>query len=686
MEKEQLYIPAEDAYFSQPYIDVEEWRDTPVRHYYVHGGFKGTEINGANEARFCIYFPEKDNYEGRFFQYLSPAPEDEHESEHLTGEDNKISFCLTHGAYYVVSNQGGFVMGGDPGRLYKTSANTAEFSRKIAKKLYGTEERPYGYVFGGSGGSFKTMGCMEATEGIWDGAVPYVMANPMAAPNVFASRMRAVRLLGEAGMQRVVEAMEPGGSGDIYEGLDALQEQALREATRMGFPEKAWFDYPYMGDGALMVLVPTVYQLFPTYFKDFWEKEGYEGADKNSSEYRDRMQHITKVKTVAYEEKKPIEEDENYTSVNNSWVNTMLGGEPLPKIEMEDLIPEGSYQYHCRLRVLDGEAAGVEINISEIDGTWLTLHPENAGAQNKNPLKNLKPGDQIMVDNSDAIAMQCFHRHQIPDETYHVYDQFRDAEGKPLYPQLPMLIAMFIGTSGAGLPLTGNMHGKIIGLCSMLDESACPWHGDWYREAIRRNGVDEENQFRLYYHDNSIHDDRAGYLDDPQHQVDYLGTLHQALLDVAAWCEKGVKPLPTMNYRYDDGQIRLPEDVTERGGMQPVVKEAVSDAAGNSTCNGKVVQVKAGEPVSFHAVVTVLPEAGKVTKAAWDYEKKNDWSVAEELHEREDGSVLVESTHVFAKPGVYYPCIKVQSNRNGDLSDIFTQCKNLDRVKVVVDE
>lgn len=36
--------------------------------------------------------------------------------------------------------------------------------------------------------------------------------------------------------------------------------------------------------------------------------------------------------------------------------------------------------------------------------------------------------------------------------------------------------------------------------------------------------------------------------------------------------------------------------------------------------------------------------------------------------------------------GRYYPCIKVQSNRNGDLSDIFTQCKNLDRVKVVVDE
>ena len=41
MEKKKLYIPSEDDYYSQPYIDEEEWRDTPVRHYYVHGGFRG---------------------------------------------------------------------------------------------------------------------------------------------------------------------------------------------------------------------------------------------------------------------------------------------------------------------------------------------------------------------------------------------------------------------------------------------------------------------------------------------------------------------------------------------------------------------------------------------------------------------------------------------------------------------
>lgn len=672
-----VYTPKGDPYFAEPYIDVEEWRDVPCRHYYIHGGFHGTEINGANEARFCFYFPEKEAYDGRFFQYLSPAPEDERESEHLRGEDDKISFCVTHGAYYVVSNQGGFVVGGDPGRLFKVSANAAEFSRVCAKRIYETEARPYGYVFGGSGGSFKTMGCMEATEGIWDGAVPYVMANPMAAPNVFAPRMRAVRLLGEEGLKRVVAAMEPGGSGDIYEGLNEDQKQALEEATKMGFPPKAWFMHPYMGDGALMVLVPTVYMMFPQYFKDFWEKEGFAGADPESNEYKSRMQHITTVDELIYPEEQNPTQDENYTSVNNSWVNTMLGGEKLPLIRIRDKVPADKYQYHCRFRVLTGAAAGAEINISEIREDVLELHPENGGAENRNPFRNLKPGDEVMVDNSDALAMQNFHRHQMPDETYTVYDQFRNPDGSPKYTQLPMLIAPMIAISGAGLPLTGNIHGKVLGLCSMLDESACPWHGDWYRKAIARCGIDEKEHFRLYYHDNSVHDDRAGFLDDPQRQVDYLGTLHQALMDVAAWCEKGIEPLPSSNYAFSDGQITLPEKAAERGGFQCVVNAAVEGV--------KAVTVKAGTPVSFRAILEMPKNAGSVTAAAWDYEFTNDWSHREMLQPQTDGSVLVESTHVFETPGVYYPCIKVQSNRLGDITDIFTQSKNLDRVKVVVE-
>ena len=37
--EEELYNPEEDNSFKEPYTDTEEWRDLPVRHFYVHGGF-----------------------------------------------------------------------------------------------------------------------------------------------------------------------------------------------------------------------------------------------------------------------------------------------------------------------------------------------------------------------------------------------------------------------------------------------------------------------------------------------------------------------------------------------------------------------------------------------------------------------------------------------------------------------
>src|SRR6056300_689228 len=54
----------ENQVFAKPYVDLDEWRDTPERHRYVHGGFRGTD------TRFSFHFPEKDRYDDRFFQYI----------------------------------------------------------------------------------------------------------------------------------------------------------------------------------------------------------------------------------------------------------------------------------------------------------------------------------------------------------------------------------------------------------------------------------------------------------------------------------------------------------------------------------------------------------------------------------------------------------------------------------------
>lgn len=67
MAEKIIYDGIKDEQFTEPYIDIDEWRDQPVCHRYVHGGFHGTE------TRFCFYYPPKEEFKGRFFQKLAPV-------------------------------------------------------------------------------------------------------------------------------------------------------------------------------------------------------------------------------------------------------------------------------------------------------------------------------------------------------------------------------------------------------------------------------------------------------------------------------------------------------------------------------------------------------------------------------------------------------------------------------------
>ena len=61
-----------DPLFVDPYLDVDQWRDDPVPHRYVHGGFVETQL------RFSMYLPPPEHYGGRFFQPLM----------HIAGDEN----------------------------------------------------------------------------------------------------------------------------------------------------------------------------------------------------------------------------------------------------------------------------------------------------------------------------------------------------------------------------------------------------------------------------------------------------------------------------------------------------------------------------------------------------------------------------------------------------------------------
>ncbi len=570
-----------DPMFSGPYIDVDEWRDVPVRHRYVHGGF------GDTNTRFSIYFPPESSYEGRFFQHITPVPDSEHLAQQQPpGEQNKIGFGIASGAYFLETNGGG-VWGGYGSddttvAAYRANAASAQFSRTVAAQMYG-EHRPCGYAYGGSGGGFRTIGGIENTTGVWDGVVPYVIGSPMAIPNMFTVRMHAQRILRDQ-LDRIVDAVEPGGSGDPYGGLSDEERDALTEVTRMGFPPRSWFGHRTMGMHAFPVLYGGMRQADPTYFEQFWSEPGYLGSDPPPSLERDHVRHRSDVvTTLTYEAAVTLglpvgrQPGQARGAVDTAWRDS---DDPVPvpvALRLSSASPidvEGA-----DLLVHSGEAAGARLGLLSVIGDLVIFGP--GGTES---ILRIRPGDAVEVDNSGFLAAQTYHRHQVPEtDDFPVWDQFRRPDGSPLYPQRPMILGPLFAAAAAGTVQSGRFEGKMIVVESLLDREAVPWQADWYRSKVRAHlGEALDDHFRLWFTDNALHGDVA-VQEDATHVVSYLGVLHQALRDLSRWVEMGVAPPESTRYEVVDGQVVVPPDAGSRHGVQPVVSLTVDGAWRGST-------------------------------------------------------------------------------------------------------
>lgn len=672
-------IPAQDTMFKAPYVDKDEWRDKPVRHHYVHGGFTGTD------TRFSFYFPPKEKYEGHFFQYITPVPDNENLSQGATGEGDKIGFAVTNGAYFIETNGGGKFGAGMPGSgidatigAYRANAACAQYSRVVAAQLYGTGQRPYGYAFGGSGGAYRTIGGIENTDGVWDGAVPYVLGSPMAIPNVFTVRIHAMRVLHNK-FPRIVDAREPGG-GDMFAGLNDEEKQALTEVTKMGFPPKAWFAYQTMGLHAFPVLYPGVAMADAKYFKDFWTVPGYLGADGASSVHKARIQQSSKIKIIITAELAakfglPAAETAGQArgTADAAWksIGGAEGGMPVA-FQLENSLPDDNY-LGGDLTIKSGAATGEKLFVPHVSGDKIIL-----GTADAKILAQIKQGDEVMLDNSDFLAAQTYHRHQVPGKEYHSWDQFRDSTGKPIYPQRPMLLGPLFTKAASGVLPSGKFKGKVILLGSLWDSEAFPWQQDWYRTKVKENfGDSTDDHFRLWFTDHANHGDYV-VPGDPGHLVSYLGVLQQALLDLSAWVEKGIAPPANTNYKVVDGQIVLPTTAAERKGIQATVMVKA---------NGKEsIVADKNKPVDFTATIDLPINTGGVVSAAWDFENAGVFTAGEKLIPggKAASRLALKTTHTFAKPGTYFPTLLIVSQRHGDTKTPYTLIKNLGRVRVVV--
>ncbi|UGQ11507.1 Tat pathway signal sequence domain protein [Yinghuangia sp. ASG 101] len=627
----------DDPRYNRPFIDVDTWRDTPTRHRFVSGGFTGTA------ARFAFYLPPPRQYRGRFFQITYPL----FTSEEADADD--VGFALAHGAYHVRTNMGGaeegIMSGGtDPSVWgYRINAAAAKFSRVVAAGMYG-RHRAYGYLHGASGGAYQTVSALENTVGVWDGGVPCVMGSPNAIPSMFTVRVHALRVLRRRGkLAGILDAVDPGGSGDPYAGLDAEERGALREATRLGFPLPGWWDHATMDTGALPLVAGNVRGLDPTYAADFWSKPGYLGTDPSSSVAAARVRYEATVVDV----------------LPGASRRLVLTGVPTGDAAGADLV------------VTSGAASGSELPLGTVEGTTVGF---GIGADPE-AVARIAPGDRVRIDNSWFLALQTYHRHQVPTPDMYGWNQFRGPDGRPLYPQRDVLVGPTQAFNAGGGRQTGRFHGKMIVLESLVDIDAMPWQADWYRGKARQAfGHRLDDGFRLWFTDNAQHNStvRAG---GEARIVPYLRVLQQALLDLSAWVEKGKPPPAGTNYDVADAQVKVPRTAARRKGIQPVV---------TLTANGRErADVAVGEQVAFTAEVQTPPGAGEIVAAEWDFEGVGTYPTAAGI-DRIRPTATVRATYAYSQPGTYFPVIRATAQREGDARTPYTRVQNLARVRVVV--
>lgn len=679
-----IYHAKEDAAYQKPYVDVDEIRQRQipngpfVDYRYIHGGFEDTNV------KFIVCLPEKDLFRGRFYQYLSPfpGPDEEVASLNREGQDDIIAFCLKNGAYYVESNMGSAaVFGGqaDSTLCWKASAAVAEYSRIKAMEIYGCP-RPFGYVFGGSGGGYKTMACIENTDA-WDGAAPYVIGSPVSLPNTITIHAQGQRTLRNC-FGKIIDALDAGGSGNPYEKLTPDEVAMLKEITAMGFNPLIWYCEANgkIDDGSLPVLTPGVKMMDPAFFEEFWTKPGYAGADPASTACKDRLQFRGRV-ISAHGPGQQVSDSsfDDRNGVDTAWKKALADGAGA-WIHLED-VPKGEdlYLKGVNITVLTGKAAGKQLLLKDIVGNYLTIGMCFGMGDLGSVLSDIAPGDEISLDNSDYIAIQHYYRHQVPaDLSFRAWDQFRDAEGRPTLPQRNFVMGYrFCGT---GTVQDGHIQGKVINIQALTDESTCPWCGDWYRHKVIESTGSEENH-RLYYMERCMHGD-VSWMEN-NFVTNYMGALRQALLDLSDWVERGMEPPKTTAYEYRDGQIYVALEAKDRFGLQPVVQLTANGAS--------CARVKAGEPVKLTASVQLPERGGKVTDIRFGFaDNRNlpggmdaDFPMVGQITHTEEGAIA-QAEYTYDKPGTYFASVLVQANRNGDEKDVFTQIKNLARARIIV--
>ena len=616
-----------DPFFGPAVLDVDEWRDAPVRHRFVHGSFKGTD------TRFTAHFPEPEHYQGRVVQFLEG---ERGGNENVSAMFGGLLIAGALGAVLCESNQGHIGLDmtglkGDPSILeWRASAQTAREVRRLAAEMYGDPPH-HTYVFGGSGGAMRTVSCVENASDVYAGGVAFMLNRSGLIAWNWSLLAWAWSVLADD-VPAIVDALDPGGSGDPFAAVSSdAGREALAALYRGGFPRGA--EAQIEANPLWVLSMQIVAAADPQWFLEppndgdvFTEKCTVQGV-RTSGEI-------------------PVGD------LGMGGVPPTLTGRNQPsKLTGIDVdLAGGTARFlGSTITFLSGSAAGRRLICTGRVGETIVAGMDVKG------FAGVEPGDEIEVSNASFVAFCRYHRH-LGHLPYDSTAAFRVDE-RPIHATRPAALA----AERNSVP-TGRFDGKLILLQHTHDRECWPECAIAYERSVRAAlGAETEDRFRLWWIENASHlppvtaaaKDRL---------INYGGTYARAVNDLVGWVEDGTAPPPSTTYTWGpDCLLSIPPTASERGGIQPVVTATVN--------GGARAEVQVGETVDLAGEVDIPPGGGEIVTARWQW----PGGKAEGL----------EAKASFDAPGTYFPVLHVATERTGDTT-AFAKVRNLARVRVVV--
>lgn len=644
--------------------DTQEIAYTEVKGYFPATKTRETLPPGVSGSptlakhRVTWKFPDAPHFQNRFFQSVYP----------IGGGFVDPTFAFTHGAYIVG------IAPGNPTVGYRVDAAAAKLAKAYAAKLYGTPSRIYGYIFGLSGGSVQTMGAAEGTSGVWDGAMPISLATHSLNVHSFPWNGHYALAVPEAKRKAVAAAIAPGSGLDIHAGLTPDESAVLDELINAGFSRRAIENNPF-DLGMTTILAGALPQTDPAYEEDFWTKPGYEGVNPPPYLAAAKVDGFATITAITRDAKGvPVSLEFDPATV------PALGSIGSVGLQYYVYAPDGKTR-------VEAPSGGGSL-VGTLKGNSFSLEtPVQTGFIPAGPptdpalLAALSVGGKIRINNRFLLALCFYPRHSAPDNGNPGYKQYRNADGSWKYVQRPVSIAFGATASTAGGSYeTGAIRFKTIIMENRVDPSSYPYVASFYDSQIRKTlgAAKAEQMERIYYNDNADHASFGPIRgNDASMLIGFGGMVDQALLDLAAWVEKGVAPPASTRFSIDaTNQVVLPSRAAERQGLQPVV---------SLSANGRDrVEVAAGQPVKLEGRIETPPGGGTITHY--------DWYLGEATPVAYEGltqvtapkrSLTVSREVSFAKPGSYLVTLRAAAQR-GSRDDTTTVLQNLARVRVVV--